>query len=151
MNQQSNTVSGQPVDKSRYRELLDLAKKAMKQTYSPYSSYPVGAAAMMADGTVFTGCNVENANFTGTICAERTAFVKAISEGHRDFRVVAVACESAIAAWPCGQCRQFMAEFGEHIVIIVEGKDGSIEELTMGQLLPERIKPHGSDNRPRNV
>ena len=141
MNQQSKTVAGKPVDKSRYRELLDAAKRAMEFSYSPYSKFPVGAAVLMADGSVFTGCNIENANFTGTICAERTAFVKAISEGKRDFAIVAVACKSAMDAWPCGQCRQFMAEFGQDILVIVDSADGSIKELTLGQLLPERIEP----------
>lgn len=124
-----------------YKELMTAAKKAMGNTYSPYSSFPVGAAVLMRDGTVFTGCNVENANFTSTICAERTAYVKAISEGKRDFEVVAVVCQSTLDAWPCGLCRQFMSEFGQDVLVIVEASDGTIKQLTLAQLLPERIEP----------
>jgi len=125
-----------------YGELLEAANLAMTRAYAPYSKFSVGAAALMSDGvTVFTGCNVENANFTVGHCAERTAFSKAISEGRRDFKAVAVVCQSAKDAWPCGLCRQFMAEFGEDISIIVEAGDGSIKELTMRELLPQRIEP----------
>lgn len=137
MTQKSKTTDAATL----HRDLLKAANEAMAHTYSPYSNFPVGAAVLMGDGSVYTGCNIENANFTGTICAERTAFVKAISEGKRDFKVVAVACKSAMDAWPCGQCRQFMAEFGEDILVIVDSADGSIKSLTLGQLLPERMKP----------
>lgn len=93
----------------------------------------------MGDGSVYTGCNVENANYAGTICAERSAFVKAISDGKHDFKVVAVATRQP-DAWPCGLCRQFISEFGEDIRIIVENPQGGISELTIGQLLPNRIQ-----------
>ncbi len=123
-------------------ELLEKAHLAMTRAYAPYSKFRVGSAVLMSDGvTVFTGCNVENANFTVGHCAERTAFSKAVSEGRRDFHFVAVVCESAKDAWPCGLCRQFMGEFGEDIRIIVEAADGSIKELPLSYLLPQRIAP----------
>jgi cytidine deaminase len=119
------------------KDLLNAAKEAMKRSYSPYSNYAVGSAVLMGDGSVYTGCNVENANYAGTICAERTAFVKAISDGKRDFKVVAVATR-ANDAWPCGLCRQFISEFGMDIRIIVDSPAGGVNELTIGQLIPNR-------------
>lgn len=129
------------IDIETQHELLDYAKKAMHASYSPYSHFPVGAAVLMSDGKVYTGCNVENANYTSTICAERTAFVKAISEGRKDFEMVAVACNSDMEAWPCGLCRQFMSEFGEDIAVIIDAGNGKTKRLTLGQLLPERLEP----------
>jgi cytidine deaminase len=125
----------------QFNELLEAARQARKRAYCPYSEYSVGSAVLMGDGSVYSGCNVENANYTNTICAERTAFVKAISDGKRDFKVVAVATK-APDAWPCGLCRQFMAEFGQDIVVIVEAPGGGINQLTMKELLPNRIEPH---------
>jgi cytidine deaminase len=122
------------------KDLLNAAKEAMKRAYCPYSHYAVGSAVLMGDGTVYTGCNVENANFAGGICAERTAFVKAVSDGKRDFKVVAVATK-APDAWPCGLCRQVIAEFGEDIRIIVESESGGVNELRISDLLPNRIAP----------
>lgn len=122
------------------KDLLDAARQVMQRAYAPYSKYKVGAAVLMGDGTVYQGCNVENANFAGGICAERTAFVKAVSEGNRDFRVVAVATK-APDAWPCGLCRQFIAEWGTDIRIIVESPDGGISEKRISELLPNRIEP----------
>lgn len=124
----------------QYKELLAAARQARTRAYCPYSEYSVGSSVLMGDGSVYLGCNVENANYTSTICAERTAFVKAISDGKRDFKVVAVATK-APDAWPCGLCRQFIAEFGQDIVVIVESPDGGINKMTIGELLPNRIEP----------
>jgi cytidine deaminase len=122
------------------KELLEAAKRVMQRAYAPYSKYKVGSAVLMADGTVYEGCNVENANFANGICAERAAFVQAVSAGKRDFKVVAVATK-APDAWPCGLCRQFISEFGTDIRIIVESPDGGISEMRIGELLPNRIEP----------
>ena len=84
--------------------LLALAREAMKRSYSPYSSYPVGAALLASDGRVFQGCNIENASFGLTNCAERTAVFKAVSEGATSFEAIAIAAKTK--AWPCGACRQ---------------------------------------------
>ena len=93
------------------RDLLRIAKEASYNAYVPYSRFQVGAALECDDGTVFTGCNVENAAFGSTICAERTACVKAVSEGHKSFKRIAIYADSQNWATPCGACRQFMAEF----------------------------------------
>lgn len=121
--------------------LLEQAKVGMKSTYSPYSEFPVGASLLTKSGELFLGCNVENASYGGTICAERTAVVKAISEGHLKFDSVAVVCQKNLDAWPCGFCRQFMAEFGGDLRIVVEGSSGKIEVMTMNELLPNMFGP----------
>jgi len=123
-----------------HRKLLDAAKKAAEAAYCPYSDFPVGAALLTADGQIYTGCNVENACYT-SICAERTALVKAISEGHRKFQAVAVACLKAEEGWPCGFCRQTLCEFGTDLEIIVELKSGSIQTMRLSELLPKNFGP----------
>jgi cytidine deaminase len=119
-----------------YRSLIEAAKEAAKRTHSPYSNYPVGAAILTTDGKVFTGCNVENASYGGTICAERTAVVKAVSEGSTAFSAIAIVCDRAKNCWPCGICRQFVSEFGVDIDVVVETEDGSIKTLKLQELLP---------------
>ena len=96
------------------QELMDMAKKAAEYAYVPYSKFPVGAALECSDGTIFTGCNVENAAYGDTICAERTAAVKAVSSGHRDFVRIAIWGNSKDYCYPCGSCRQFLQEFSKH-------------------------------------
>ncbi|KAI8980320.1 cytidine deaminase [Pilobolus umbonatus] len=91
--------------------LFKLALSAKETSYSPYSKFRVGAALLCEDNTVFTGCNVENASYGGAICAERTAIVKAVSEGHRQFKAIAVSTDTDDFVTPCGICRQFMSEF----------------------------------------
>lgn len=119
------------------RELLQAAKEAAVRTYSPYSKFPVGAAVIAADGSLYTGCNIENRSFNVSICAERTAFAKAVSEGKQEFQFVAVYSPLGGDCWPCGLCRQFMSEFGDQTEIIVEGKDGSLICRRLGEILPE--------------
>ncbi len=123
--------------KRLYRDLLDTAKEAALKTYSPYSKFPVGAAIVASDGSLYSGCNIENRSFNVSICAERTAFAKAISEGKRSFKSVAVYSPRGKDCWPCGLCRQFMSEFGDQIVIIVEGEDGSLICRKLADILPE--------------
>ena len=93
------------------KQLCDMAVAMLERAYVPYSHFPVGAALLCKDGTVFTGCNVENAAYGATICAERTAMVKAVSEGHRDFDTIVIAGRSEDYCVPCGTCRQVMMEF----------------------------------------
>ena len=112
----------------------------MTHSYSPYSGYKVGAALLCADGTVYTGCNIENASYTPTICAERTAIFKAVYDGHRDFVAIAVCGgkDGIITGQfpPCGVCRQVMREFcGDDFRIYAVKPDGC-EDLTLAQLLP---------------
>lgn len=123
------------------RLLLAEANRAMKMTYSPYSNFPVGSAILGKDGCVYSGCNIENASYGGTICAERTAIVKAVSEGHKEFDTIAVVCQRNKDAWPCGLCRQFIAEFGGHQRVIVEGSDGKVHSMTIAELLPNMFGP----------
>jgi cytidine deaminase len=100
----------------------------------PYSGYKVGAALLGASGNVYGGCNVENASYGLSICGERTAFVKAISEGEREFVAIAVVTEDG--GTPCGACRQFMSEFGLDTLVILADKTGAYVTHTVGELLP---------------
>ena len=110
------------------QKLLALAKEASNNAYSPYSGINVGAALLCENGNIYTGVNVENASYGATICAERTAFTKAISEGERDFVAIAVA-GSIRNLIPCGMCRQFMAEFNPTLTVIYENEDGEMKHF----------------------
>lgn len=121
------------------RELYRTAVGAMKNSYAPFSKFTVGAALLAKDGRVFTGVNVENSSFGATICAERTAFVKAVSEGCREFDSIAITCNEG-AAWPCGICRQFMYEFGSDLKVITGKNEDELKMMTLGELLPEGFK-----------
>ena len=118
------------------RELVELAFTMLERSYVPYSKFPVGAALLCADGTVFTGCNVENSAYGSTICAERTAIVKAVSEGHRDFVRIAIAGRSDDYCVPCGTCRQVMMEFAPEMEVICVNKAGEAKKFALRELLP---------------
>lgn len=122
-------------------QLAYTAKESMLFAYAPYSGYKVGAALLCADGTVYTGCNVENAAFSPTVCAERTAFVKAVSEGKREFTAIAVCGgkDGVIEGIfpPCGLCRQVMAEFCKPDFKIYLVTADSWQERTLAELLPD--------------
>ena len=118
------------------RELMDIAEKAAKNSYSPYSRFPVGAALECSDGTVFTGCNVENAALGSTICAERTAAVKAVSEGHTDFSRIAIWGESRDYCMPCGACRQFLSEFSTEMEVLCAKAGGRYVSYRLRELMP---------------
>ena len=122
-------------------KLMDLAREAMTHAYAPYSGFRVGAALLCADGTVYQGCNLENASFTPTVCAERTAFFKALYDGHRDFTAIAVCGGKGGVITgsfpPCGVCRQVMREFCEDdFTIYIMGAGDSYEKVTLAELLP---------------
>lgn len=121
------------------QELYDKAAEAMENAYAPFSKFKVGAALLTKCGRVFTGCNVENSSYGGTICAERTALVKAVSEGFRDFDAIAVAVSNG-KAFPCGICRQFIYEFGSDIRIIAGENRNNLEEYIISELLPNGFK-----------
>ena len=128
------------------KELMELAVAARKQAYAPYSGFFVGAALLGKSGRVYTGCNVENASYTPTNCAERTAVFKAVSEGEREFSAIAVVggkgeSLSELCA-PCGVCRQVMSEFcnGQFEILLYDGKN--VKKLTLDDLLPERFVLH---------
>ena len=124
------------------REELKAAAVAMlDRAYCPYSHFAVGAALECADGTVFTGCNIENAAFSPTICAERTAVAKAVSEGHTDFVRIAIAGRSADFCVPCGVCRQVLREFAPGIEVICLNGKGEEQVFTLSELLPHSFGP----------
>lgn len=118
-------------------KLIEQARKAMDYAYAPYSGFRVGAALLCEDGRVFTGCNIENAAYGPSNCAERTAMFKAVSEGERRFAALAVISDSETVTAPCGVCRQVMAEFcGPEFRILMCSRAGKYEERTLGELLP---------------
>ena len=134
------------------RQLIDLAFEMLQRSYVPYSNFPVGAALECADGTVFTGCNVENAAYGSTICAERTALVKAISEGRRDdFVRLAVVGTGTDYCWPCGACRQMLYEFAPDLTVLVGRGDGDFVSLPLSKLLPFGFGPKDLSSSPSDT
>ena len=118
-------------------ELYGVALEATKFSYAPYSKFKVGAAIMASNGEIFTGCNVENASFGGTICAERTAVFKAVSEGRREFIKIAIAESNDGDCTPCGFCRQVLSEFSKDGSLMVICKvNGVLKEIPLRELLP---------------
>ena len=117
-------------------QLLQLANDVRGSAYAPYSGFKVGAALLCADGTVFTGINIENATFTPSVCAERTAFFKAISEGYKDFVKIAVTCDKEYCS-PCGVCRQVMVEHAPNLEILLGNPQGTFKRMSIKDLLPE--------------
>lgn len=126
--------------KELYASLMASAVAAREYAYSPYSGYRVGAALLGADGKVYTGCNIENAGYTPTNCAERTAIFKAVSEGVREFTAIAVVGGSGetpdTACTPCGVCRQVLAEFCSSEMPVILGTPEEMRVMTLGELLP---------------
>lgn len=131
------------MDKSR---LISKALEAKKLAYAPYSNFPVGAALMTPSGKIFTGCNVELASYGGTICAERTAIVKAISEGERDIKAICCVADTEDFCTPCGICRQFIYEFGSDIEVIMVNKKGEFRSASISELLPHAFGPQNLKN-----
>lgn len=117
-------------------ELKSAAVSMLERSYCPYSHFPVGAALECEDGTVYTGCNIENAGYSATVCAERTAVFKAVSEGHRRFKRIVVAGRSDSPCVPCGECRQVLSEFSPELEVICLDKDGNELALSLTDLLP---------------
>jgi cytidine deaminase len=126
-------------------ELLQRAHDALDDAYAPYSEYPVGAALRVADGTVYTGCNIENANYSNSLHAEEVAIGKAVSDGHQRFEKLAVVSEARDGLTPCGMCRQTLAEFCEDAFEIVTDTGESTPAYTLGELLPDTISAEQLD------
>lgn len=122
-----------------YKELFKTADSVKKNAYAPFSGFCVGAALLAESGRIYTGVNVENSSYGGTICAERTAFTKAISEGERSFRAIAIAAGEGVAM-PCGICRQFMYEFGPDIEVITGENEENLRVHRLDELLPEGFR-----------
>ena len=123
------------------RALARRALEALVHAYSPYSRLRVGAALRATDGRIFTGCNVENASFGLTSCAERTALVKAISEGARELDALAIATDGERPLMPCGACRQMLSEFAPRLRILVASPRGDLRETSLSDLLPQAFGP----------
>ncbi|MBO8435046.1 MAG: cytidine deaminase [Tyzzerella sp.] len=118
------------------RQLIEKAKEAMENSYSPYSNFKVGACLLCKDGTIYTGCNIENSSFGATNCAERTAIFKAVSEGKREFLKIAVVGSGEDLTFPCGICRQVMSEFMLDGEVILEDNNREIKVFKVRDLLP---------------
>ena len=132
------------MNSKQQKELFEKAVSARKNSYSPYSHYKVGSALLCQDGTVFLGCNIENAAYTPTVCAERVALFKAISEGKRSFKAIAVAGgkEKIEACTPCGVCRQVMAEFCDSESFeVIFFENGELKAVYLSDLLPKSFSP----------
>jgi cytidine deaminase len=129
-----------PLTDQERQSLIEQANQARRHAYVPYSNYPVGAALQTKSGKVYTGVNVENAAYPTTMCAERTAVYKAVSEGEREFEVIAVVTDNGGS--PCGSCRQVLAEFGlDTVVLIANGAGELLQETTVKELLPGAFTP----------
>jgi cytidine deaminase len=126
--------------KQEKQSLVDLANAARQRAYVPYSNYAVGSSLRTKTGRIFTGVNVENAAYPQTMCAERIAIFKAVSEGEREFDVITVVTDNGGS--PCGGCRQVMAEFGlDTVVLLADGNGHIVKETTVRELLPEAFTP----------
>ncbi|MBE7005270.1 MAG: cytidine deaminase [Ruminococcaceae bacterium] len=121
------------------KELIEKAVAMLDLSYCPYSKFPVGAALECEDGAVFTGCNVENASYGLSNCAERTAAFKAVSEGHRKFKRIVIAGRCEDFCWPCGACRQVLNEFGPGMEVICLNAKGEAAHMTLPELIPHAV------------
>jgi cytidine deaminase len=129
-------------------ELITAAREARDKAYAPYSNYRVGAAVITGDGVVFTGCNVENASYPASICAERVAITKAVSEGYYEFQAIAIATENGGA--PCGICRQVMFQFAPDMRVLLVDDEAVTGDFTLSDLLPHGFGPDSlPDSAPR--
>ena len=122
-----------------HADLIAAAAAARERAYAPYSNFKVGAALRTRSGRVYTGCNIENAAFGPSVCAERTAMFKAISEGEREFEAIAVVTQNGVS--PCGTCRQVMMEFAPHMTVIIADIQGNVRTTTIDDLLPDAFLP----------
>ncbi|MBN1898552.1 MAG: cytidine deaminase [Spirochaetes bacterium] len=129
------------MDETLIKKLINLAKDAQKNAHCPYSSFPVGAALLCENGNIYTGCNVENASYGLTICAERTAVFKAVSKGEKKFKAIAIVLFSDNFGVPCGACRQVLREFGTDMDVIMAKQTGEYKIMKLSELLPESFGP----------
>ena len=134
----NSAPTGRPIDEE---ELLAAARSVLEKAHSPYSGVRVGAALLDSAGEVHLGCNVENASYGLTICAERTAVGRAIAGGAREFVAIAITTNRPKALTPCGACRQVLSEFAPDLLVICEGIDGARRSWRLGELLPEAFSP----------
>lgn len=126
-----------------WSELVEAAKQARKNAYAPYSQFPVGAALLSKSGRIYTGCNVENSSYGLTICAERNAIFSAVAAGEREFEALVIAAKNA-KVYPCGACRQVLAEFCDDLTIRIVGEDGEQTETRLSEILPHAFRLKGT-------
>lgn len=117
-------------------KLIGIASEARKNAYAPYSRFSVGAALLTAGGKVYTGCNIENASYGLTVCAERVALFKAVSEGEQKFEAIAIHADTKNYCTPCGACRQVLMEFGGEALVYMANSQGQYKKMTVAELLP---------------
>lgn len=129
-------AAARAIPAATWRRLVAAARRARARAYAPYSRFHVGAALLADDGTVFVGANVENSSFGLTICAERTAVVSAVANGHRRFRALALVAGRGEPASPCGACRQVLHEFAPDLPLRLVSADGRVRDVRLGELLP---------------
>lgn len=127
--------------KNRYASLVAAAMAARRKAYSPYSGVKIGAAVLTSDGRIFSGCNIENASYGLSLCAERTAIFNAVAAGARKIKAIAVVGKSEQFTRPCGACRQVMAEFNPSMLVLRRGENGFAEDVRAEKLLPEPFNP----------
>lgn len=122
-----------------HKELLKCANEAMERAYVPYSKFKVGAAVLMSSGKIYTGCNIENASYGATNCAERTAIFKAVSEGETEIQAVAIVSSGKEFTYPCGICRQVITEFMKDGEFIFENANGEVKVVSLDEMFPYRF------------
>lgn len=134
------------LEKLSIENLSKLANEMLEKAYVPYSKFPVGAALVTKDGKIYTGCNIENASYPLTNCAERTAVFKAVSEGDKEFQTIVVTADTEGPVSPCGACRQVLVEFCEpEMPVVLTNKKGDIKETTVSELLPGAFREKDMD------
>lgn len=136
-----------PGDARTITLLRERAFAAMERAYAPYSNFKVGAAILSTDGSITEGCNVENASYPASMCAERTAISAAVARGQRSFEAIAIATEAEVPTSPCGICRQVLEEFSPHLIVMAFTRDGLEARWTLDELLPNAFTPHSLDRR----
>lgn len=141
MQQPPASEPSRPGPNDDVQDLLRVAHAAAQLAYAPYSKVRVGAALLAEDGQVYTGCNVENASYGLTLCAERSAVVRAVAAGERRFRAIAIATDLPQALMPCGACRQVLLEFAPRLWIHVQGAESALETVNLAELLPRAFSP----------
>lgn len=122
------------------KDLIDISISAQEFAYAPYSQFKVGAALLCTDGSVYTGCNIENSTYGATNCAERTAVFKAVSEGKREFSAIAITSSGGELTFPCGICRQVLSEFSPRMRVILSDNDNNIKTFSLSELIPHSFK-----------
>ena len=125
------------MEEKRIKELIELAQKAKEKAYAPYSGFKVGACLAASSGRLYTGCNIENASYGATVCAERTAVFKAVSEGEREFEAMALVSDAGKPVLPCGLCRQVLAEFSSKMLVISAVNANEYRIFSLKEILPE--------------